>query len=106
MVCLQFREKCRDAVVHERNETRQYSERLQHSAHVRHVFGIVALRQPDHDHGAEETAENHGEGDQPLPQSGGEIVAVPADVVGRIEGVVIGDVKVRREGESLIRLVE
>src|SRR5438046_1752379 len=43
----QFREKCRDAVLHERNETRQYSERLQHSAHVRHVFGIVALRQPD-----------------------------------------------------------
>src|SRR5258708_19934996 len=47
MVCLQFREECGDAVVHERNETRQYSKRLKHSTHVRHVFRVVALRQPD-----------------------------------------------------------
>jgi selenide,water dikinase len=41
------------------------------------------------------------------PQTaGGLLAAVPAAAVGRIEGVVIGEVKARGDGDALIRLVE
>jgi selenide,water dikinase len=41
------------------------------------------------------------------PQTaGGLLAAVPPEAVGRIEGVVIGEVKARSEGDAFIRLVE
>jgi len=41
------------------------------------------------------------------PQTaGGLLAAVPADALGRIDGVVIGEVLARTDGRSFIRLVE
>ena len=41
------------------------------------------------------------------PQTaGGLLAAVPPEAVGRIEGVVIGEVKARGEADAFIRLVE